>query len=152
MTKRQTTHTVLVHSELSSTRLPPVIPLKQDASLVLIALTPFLPSSVLHFVLPLHTLSVHSCLFSLPPGSLRLFRQDLSSSVKLQSAHRSLGCLERLTMTSRQNPADLQLIALFHQPSTVILCTQNSPTSSPLAVPPQSSTAHIFSTRPQILY
>lgn len=50
------------------------------------------------------------------------------------------------------NPADLQLIALFHQPSTVILCTQNSPTSSPLAVPPQSSTPHIFSTRPHILY
>lgn len=50
------------------------------------------------------------------------------------------------------NPADLQLIALFHQPSTVILCTQNSSTSSPLAVPPHSSTAHIPSTRPQIFF
>lgn len=99
MTKRQTAHTVLVHSELSSTRLPPVILLKQDASLVLIALTPFLLSSVLLFVLPLHSLPVYSCLFSLPPGSLHLFRQDLSSSMELQSAHRSLGCLERLTMT-----------------------------------------------------
>lgn len=45
MTKRQTAHTVLVHSKLSSTRLPPVILLKQDASLVLIALTPFLHQS-----------------------------------------------------------------------------------------------------------
>ena len=45
------------------------------------------------------SLSVYSCLFSVPRGSLRLFRQDLSSSVKLQSAHRSGGCLERLTMT-----------------------------------------------------
>lgn len=99
MTKRQTAHTVLVHSELSSTCLPPVILLKQDASLVLIALTLFLPSSILLFVLPLHSLPVYSCLFSLPPGCLHLFRQDLSSSVKLQSAHRSLGCLERLTMT-----------------------------------------------------
>lgn len=50
------------------------------------------------------------------------------------------------------NPADLQLIALFHQPSTVILCMQNSSTSSPLAVPPQSSTAHILSTRLEIFF
>ena len=41
----------------------------------------------------------YSCLFCAPRGSLLLFRQDLSSSVKLQSAHRSAGCLEKMTMT-----------------------------------------------------
>ena len=44
-------------------------------------------------------LSAYSCLLPLPLGSLHPFRQDLSSSAELQSAHRSAGCLERLTMT-----------------------------------------------------
>lgn len=107
---------------LSSSRnkLPP---------LLLITLAPFLPSSILPSVLPLHThssLSVYSCLLSVPRGSLRLFRQDLSSSVKLQSAHRSAGCLEKAD-NDIPNPADLQLIAPFHQPSTIILCPQPPP-------------------------
>lgn len=46
-------------------------------------------------------LSGCSCLSWLPRGSLSLFRQDLSSSVKLQSSYHSVGCLERLTMTQQ---------------------------------------------------
>lgn len=98
-------------------RQPPVILLKQDASSVVITPASF-PSrhQSLGFVLPLHPppfppsiptphpdslLCIFPCLFSLPRGSLRLFRRDLSSSVELQSAHHSAGCLERLTMTNQ---------------------------------------------------
>lgn len=92
----RTTHTV---SELSSACLSPVILLKQVASLLLITLIPFLHvSPVINPPLRPSSLCI-SCLFSVPLGSLHLFRQDLSSSVKLQSAYHSAGCLERLTMT-----------------------------------------------------
>lgn len=78
------------------------------------------------------TLPVYPCLFSLPRGSLRLFRQDLSSSLKLQSAHHSAGCLERLTMT-------YQTLQTFNwslhstEPSAVIPCPQTPPLRSPSA-------------------
>lgn len=75
---------------------------------------------------PSLSLSVYSRPLHLPRSSLRLFRQDLSSSVKLQSAHHSAGCLEKAD-NDKPNPADLQLIALFHQPSTIILCPQTPP-------------------------
>lgn len=74
------------------------------------------PSSIL-LQRPASRLSGCSCLFWLPCGSLRLFRQDLNSSVKLQSSHHSVGCLERLTMTYQT----LQTFNGFHQPSTAIL-------------------------------
>ena len=91
--RRQTTHTVSVHT-------PPLACLPSSSW----NKTP--PEFWLLSVLPSHHQSFHgsplagcSCLSWLPGGSLSLFRQDLSSSVKLQSSHQSVGCLERLTMT-----------------------------------------------------
>lgn len=72
--------------------------LSSDYSLFLPPIKTLVPSCPTTLSL---SLSVYSCLFSLPRGSLRLFRQDLSSSVELQSAHHSAGCLERLTMTNQ---------------------------------------------------
>jgi len=64
---------------------------------------------------PLRSPSIYPRLFFVTRRSLPLFRlQHLSSSVKLQSARRSAGYLQRLTVTYRTQ-ADLQLIAMFHQ-------------------------------------
>lgn len=73
MTKRRTTPTVLVHLELFSACLPPVILQKQDASLVLITLSSFHPSSILRSVLPHHARSLYIPVSSLCLAVLCVF-------------------------------------------------------------------------------
>lgn len=110
---------------LSSACLRSVILLKQDASLVLITLS--LPSII--------NPSFHPA----PPLSLCIFLSFLSASrfsASIQAGFKqlcgtskcpSLCGLFRKADNDIPNPADLQLITLFHKPFTVILCPQTPP-------------------------
>lgn len=116
-----------VHSELSSARLSPVILVKQAASLLLITLTPFLPSSILPSVLPLRSLSLCAFLSLLCASRFSASFQAGFKQLCETSKCPSLCRLFRKADNDIPNPADLQLIALFHKPSTIILRPQPPP-------------------------
>lgn len=117
-----------VHSELPSAHQPPVILLKQDASLVLITLASFPPviNPSASSCPSARSLSVF--FLSLLPASR--FSASFQAGFKQlcgTSKCPSLCRLFRKADNDKPNPADLQLIALFRQPSTVILRPQTPP-------------------------
>lgn len=123
--------------------------LKQDASLLLITLTPFLRVPVL----PLQSLPLYIPVSSLCLVVLCLCRQDLSSSGGTSKCP-SLCGLFREADNDIPNPAVLQLIALFRRsPSTIIPCPQPPPLFTSSCAASIAKCSHICSIkRPRIFY
>lgn len=78
---------------------------------------------------PAPSLSLSLCIFPSLPSASRFSASFQAGFKQLCETSKcpSLCRLFRKADNDKPNPADLQLIALFHQPSTIILCPQTLP-------------------------